>query len=566
MRNLRHYLLLFLLTMTSGLHAQFVITGLAGDTLTKVNRTNFNFVRIGGNWQYGAIPVSKMGSISLMPMETRLKNYTAPTYIDYYANQAGWNSRSIWNLSNVHDPTVVLAEDGYYYMYQTDAGYGNPQEGHGHFMCRRSRDLVSWQFMGATMQQLPTWVEPKLNEIRAAMGLPATTADLSKCGYWAPCVRKVSDGLYRMYYVITIDGTINGEGTWGERSFIGLMETATPADVKSWEDKGFVITNYSDKLLNYQVGEGDYWQQCYFKYNAIDPSYIITENNEHWLIYGSWHSGLAAVQLDAETGMPLHDLGNPWGDNEAAYGVRVATRQDGNRWQGSEAPEVVYHDGWYYLFMAYDELSVAYNTRVVRSRNITGPYRGIDNANVTAGAEAFPIVTHPYRFSNSDGWVGISHCAVFDDGQGNWFFSSQGRLPANVNDNPYSNALMMGQVRRIVWTENGWPLVMPERYGAVPQVPISEEELLGEWEHINLEYSYQNQDVAVKITLGENHKVTGDAFNGMTWKFNVDKNILTIGAAKLYLQREVDWEASPRRATIVYAGYSGTHTYWGKKI
>ena len=32
----------------------------------------------------------------------------------------------------------------------------------------------------------------------------------------------------------------------------------------------------------------------------------------------------------------------------------------------SEGPEVIYRDGYYYLFLAYDALDVPYNTRVVR--------------------------------------------------------------------------------------------------------------------------------------------------------------------------------------------------------
>ena len=45
-------------------------------------------------------------------------------------------------------------------------------------------------------------------------------------------------------------------------------------------------------------------------------------------------------------------------------------------------------------------------------------------AEVTKGGDAFPILTHPYKFANNDGWVGISHCAVFDDGNGNWYYAS----------------------------------------------------------------------------------------------------------------------------------------------
>lgn len=86
-----------------------------------------------------------------------------------------------------------------------------------------------------------------------------------------------------------------------------------------------------------------------------------------------------------------------------------------------------------YLFLAYDELLVAYNTRVARSKNITGPYLGIDGQNVTNGAESWPLLTHPYAFNNHTGWVGISHCCVFQNSDSKqWYFSSQGRLPEGV--------------------------------------------------------------------------------------------------------------------------------------
>ena len=502
-------------------------------------------------------------------VDEQLANYVAPTYNDDYTSIASWDNRSKWNLANVHDPSVMKADDGYYYMYQTDASYGNAHTGHGHFFSRRSKNLVDWEFMGATMSSLPSWVKTKLNEIRSNMGLAASTVNFSdetQFGFWAPCVRRVSANLYRMYYVITLPGTINGDNTWSERAFIGMMETATPSNVSSWVDKGYVITNASDKGLNFNVKSND-WANCYFKYNAIDPSYVITQSGEHWLVYGSWHSGFAAVQLNSSTGLPLNALGNPWGTDISAYGKLINTRQMGNRWQASEAPEVVYHDGYYYMFMAYDELSVAYNTRVVRSRNIDGPYVGIDGTDVTNnGGDAYPIVTHPYKFSKGYGWVGVSHCAVFDDGNGNWFFSSQGRFPANVGGNAYSNAIMMGQVRSIRWTEDGWPVVMPERYGAVPQAAITESELVGNWEHIDLSYNYAKQDVATTMTLAANHTVTSGTWTGATWSYDATSKVLTINGVKLYLQREVDWEASPRKATIVYAGYNAKKTYWGKKV
>lgn len=54
-------------------------------------------------------------------------------------------------------------------------------------------------------------------------------------------------------------------------------------------------------------------------------------------------------------------------------------------------------------------------------------------------------------------------------------------MPANVAGINASNAIMMGGVRSIKWMSNGWPTVMPERYGAVPQVAIKASELAGTW-------------------------------------------------------------------------------------
>ncbi len=500
-----------------------------------------------------------------------LAAYEAPKYPDYYIDIAGWDQRAAWNLANVHDPTVMLADDDYYYMYQTDASYGNVHAGYGHFHGRRSRDLVNWEYLGATMKQIPAWVTVKCNEYRAALGLPEIDITDDRCGYWAPVVRNLGNGTYRMYYSLVPafpieEGERNGCGAWAERAFIGMMETTDPAS-NEWTDKGFVICSSSDRGTGWFCA--DDWANAYYRFNAIDPSYVITPGGEHWLVYGSWHSGIAALEVDPATGMPKNAPGNPWGDSAAdiaGYGTCIYTRQAGNRWQASEGPEIVYRNGYYYLFLAYDGLDVPYNTRVVRSTSVTGPYVGIDGTDVTdVGGDAFPIVTHPYKFSGDQGWVGISHCAVFDDGNDNWYYASQGRMPSDAFGNEFANAVMLGHVRRILWTADGWPVVLPERYGAVPQVPVSAEELQGTWEHIDLTYSYAIQNEPVAMTLGAG-KVLDGKWKDAEWSFDPETNILTIGSQKLMVARECDWEASPRTHTIVYAGIDGRTTCWGKLV
>ena len=203
----------------------------------------------------------------LPPDETdgQLDDFVAPSYNDNYTIFADWSQRSLWNLANVHDPTVMLADDGYYYMYLTDASYGNVHMGHGHFHARRSKNLVDWEYLGGTMDVTPGWVKSKLNEYRAIQGLPAI--ENPSYGYWAPVVRNLGNGRYRMYYSIIIDNYIrtgkqntiaNFDNSWTERAFIGMAETTDPAS-NIWEDKGFVICSSSDKDMNdwYRVSTGD---------------------------------------------------------------------------------------------------------------------------------------------------------------------------------------------------------------------------------------------------------------------------------------------------------------------
>ena len=492
-----------------------------------------------------------------------LDTWKAPTYADDYRSISGWDQRAKWNLANVHDPTVMKADDGYYYMYQTDASYGNVHDGHGHFHCRRSADLVNWEYLGGTMSSAPAWVKTKLNEIREKQGLDPIANPVY--GYWAPCARKVKTGLYRMYYCIVVDNYIktgkantaaNFDNSWTERAFIGLMETSDPGSNR-WEDKGFVICSSSDKGKDgWSRPNASNWEG-YFYFNAIDPTFVITPEGQHWLIYGSWHSGFAAVQLNPETGKTLKELGDPWASSAAGlaengYGKRIWTRGN-SRWQGSEAPEIVYHDGYYYLFMAYDGLDIPYNTRIARSATIDGTY----TSNET-------VLTHPYKFSGDQGWVGISHCAVFDDGQGNWFYASQQRFPTTAGGNA-PNAVMMGGVRSIQWLSTGWPVVMPERYAAVPQVAITSDDIVGTWEHIDLGYKYGEMKQSSAMTFAADGSITEGVWKGGKWSFNASTCTLTANGVELKVQRECDWEASPRKHTIVYSGINGAKSYWGKK-
>jgi len=525
------------------------------------------------------------------------EGYLAPSYADDYSTISSWSRHEQWNLANVHDPSIAYF-DGYYYMYCTDASYGNEHlkaSSGRHFPGKRSKDLVNWDYVPGPMNDAPQWCVDSLNAIRGRMGLSDIARGSISFGYWAPVVRSVTvDGStkLRMYYCIVIDNYISSgrpsntefDGSWTERAFIGMCESTDPANAV-WEDKGFVTCSSTDLGPDGWARASSNDWNGYFYYNAIDPTYIVTPEGKHYLIHGSWHSGFALLEIDPSSGKPVGaPLGDPWDSTVAGltarYGKFLGTRTSGSRWQGSEAPEIVYKDGYYYLFMAYDALGVPYNTRVVRSKSIEGPYTDIAGRSFTSGSgDCYPIVTHPYKFNSGYGWVGISHCAIFQDTEGNWFYCSQGRLPENVGGNAYSNAIMMGHVRRIVWCPSSaddptdlWPVALPERYAAVPEVKkITADYIAGEWEHIKLKYDYGKQDTSSKLTLASDGTMFG-VLNG-TWSYDADKKWLTLsdktaGDIVVVVEMELDWEASPRRATLVYAG-TGKNlnaTYWGKRI
>lgn len=564
--------------------------------------------------------------------------YLGPTYVDNYAGISSWANKDQWNLSNTHDPTVFKWTDGYWYMFGTDASYGNAHDSATtgkHFQGKRSTDLVNWEWVPGVMDGVPDWLVTKLNEYREAQNLdPIAKADIS-AGYWAPCARVITvDGVtkVRMYYDIVVDNYIgngktatkeNFDNTWSERAFIGVMETTNPnGGPSAWTDLGYVLCSSSDRGPDgYARTSLSNWD-AYFYFNAIDPTYFIDDDDSHWMIYGSWHSGFAIVRINPATGKVAavdgddyltgnvtgdFKMGYPWSPNgtksspkpeeliSQGYGTRVFSRGT-SRWQPAEGPELVKKDGYYWLFFANDGLDVPYQTRVVRATSIQGPYYAIDGSKITNDVDGkrngstniYPIVTHPYKFSDEEpasggygscyGWVGISHCAVFNNGD-DWYYMSQQRLPANVANNAYSNAIMMGGVRQILWTPstaNGtelWPMVLPERYGAIPESyagAIKESEIPGEWQHIDLAYNYEKMDVATELILGSDHAMSG-ALNG-SWSFNKEKQQLTLTPSSgtevtVGVAREIDWEKVPRYSTIVYTGTQKNlnKTYWGKQ-
>lgn len=441
---------------------------------------------------------------------------------DTYDAIASEENASQWGIHNVHDPIIRKFGDSYY-SYSTDVGYGiDVRMG---LQIRKSKNLVEWDFVGWVFDELPPKGAAYIENIGAK---PNKTL-------WAPSVYEYN-GEYRLYYSLA--------SNIGLKSCIGLAVSSNPEN--GWQEVDVVVgTNNSGTATN-----------------GIDPSVIITPDDEHWMVYGSSWDGIYIMQLDPETGLAMKD-----GDK----GKRIAHRGfTGGQMNGNiEGPEIIYNyeHGYYYLFIAYDWLSTKYNIRVGRSETIDGPYLDMFGKDMYGNEDNYPMIVAPYRFNEHAGWQGVSHCTVFED-DGQFYVAHQGR----PNNSMYS---MDMHVRQLFWTEDGWPVASPERYAAHDLSEIDESGIVGNWELIDFDYTvvpgFADEQInpglqsSVALTLNEDGTINSSSSD--VWTYDYPWLSLTMDGETTDVHVSVgrDWERSID-STIVF---TGTHAdgmpLWGKK-
>jgi len=159
------------------------------------------------------------------------------------------NPVSTWSLP---DPTVIRAEDGYYYLYATEDVRNMP--------IMRSKDLMDWCQVSTVFTA-------------------ATRPDFEpRGGLWAPDINYIN-GKYVIYYSMSVWG---GQMTCG----IGVAEAEQPQGPFK-----------NAKMLFRSFGEGGIDVQ-----NSIDPCYI-EENGRKYLFWGSFN-GIYGIEL-SEDGLSL---------------------------------------------------------------------------------------------------------------------------------------------------------------------------------------------------------------------------------------------------------------------
>ena len=450
-----------------------------------------------------------------------------PLQSDNYWEVAANTSK--WGPYNLHDPSIIRTK-GYFYVYGTDAAWAQSVKG---IPYRRSRDLVTWEYLGTVFNgTYPSQNNKWMDSLSAEPGH-------TQVGIWAPYIMKVKNE-YRLYYcsIHAPNGAV-----------ICLAVSSHPKG--PWTQRG--------PLVYYKDNGG-------IKTNAIDPTITIGKDGRFWMAWGSWSQGIFMTEIDTITGL-----------KKPGASEFVIARNRGTGWSTMEGPEIIYNPTFkkYYLFVAEGDLGTIYQTRVARSNNANGPYVDINNASVvyTTNKDVYPLLSYAYQFGNHPGWQGVAHCGVINH-NGQFYMLNQGRPTA-------ISSMMDMHVKKIYWTESGWPVLSPERYANPGIMPtITSDLIAGTWEEIllnEIKWGGVSNDLPDSITRATPStflcKPTSLIFssNGTispsgTWSY--DGHYMTIVKGGFTYKVSVDWEWDWENgcSTLIYTGLrSDGRSFWGKK-
>ncbi len=241
------------------------------------------------------------------------------------------------DVEYTHDPSI--AKDGdTWYLFGTANGPGRD----GELPIRCSQALHIWKRCGNVFDKIPQWINKESPE----------TKEL-----WAPDI-SYFNGEYHLYYAFSAFGK--------NTSGIALLTSKT-LNPKSpdfhWVDRGLVLQSRVED-----------------DFNAIDPNLVLDEKGQAWLSFGSFWTGIKMRRIDPKTG-----LLSP--EDTKLYSLAKRKRPDNpppnppglpGNWQAIEAPFIIHHADYYYLFVSFDlccrGTKSDYKTMVGRSHSVTGPY------------------------------------------------------------------------------------------------------------------------------------------------------------------------------------------------
>ena len=373
-------------------------------------------------------------------------------------------------------------------------------------VCQRSKDLIHWEKVGKVVEKPPK----EASDWTGGKDI------------WAPDIVKVGDE-YRLYC---------SNSTFGvQQSCIFLAVADSPEG--PFRPRGIVLKT-SDRL----------------SVNAIDANIITdVENGDMYMVYGSFWGGCHVLRLDKETGLAA----------EEGIGTCLARRP---AWLSTGV------EGYYYLFVSYGSLKMDYQVRVGRSRSILGPFldfHGRELTDITDPDNSIGLMqVCGYCWSDGTSYMAPGHNSVLHDRDGSWYIIYHVREKNYITKGEPSTM----QVRKMYWTEEGWPVVSAERYSGEVDQEIPKEALQGRYERINL---ISTLPQGIQTAVGMKLKNKNDYYECCSiqgkWHYKDGRMTITYGPHEETAFVNAVWDHERNQPTIALCGMSKDGVpFWAKRV
>lgn len=439
-----------------------------------------------------------------------------------------------YNDIAVHDPSVIRAEDGTFYVVGSHLGFA------------KSTDLVTWELVASGVDDANPLFNTYATEI--SEGIEWTGGHV---GSWASDIIRLADGRYYFYYnhcanPASAEGHCNAP-----HSYLGL---AVSDNVEGpYEVQGiFLYSGQTGEQMQGDYGVGDLTSFNAFVHpNVIDPTAFYDNDGDLWLSYGSYSGGIFVLAMDESTGKPEPGQG---------YGKHII----GGDHSSIEGSFVYYspESDYYYLFVSFGgfEANDGYNIRVARSRNPDGPYldaAGNDVANARGGWDSitpygnkmmggFTFASYPGSDAEARGYLAPGHnSAYYDEATGQHFLITHTRFP----DRGEGHAIRVHEM----WINNdGWLVASPQRYAPIAGDNVVDyQDIVGDFQIINHQKDInRTAHVSQDVTLHDDGSISGDVSGSYTL-YGDQLNRITLTIDGTVYEGTTAWQWDPRIETLV---------------
>lgn len=349
---------------------------------------------------------------------------------------------------SVHDPAIVKAGEKYY-VFGT------------HMSAAESEDLIHWkQFADGVKDSNPLF-DDLLHEGEGAFSYVGKYQD-GNFAVWAPDVMYNDKmGKWIMYFSVTHDyitsticmataDQVEGPYTY-QAQLVSSGFTVFTVDKTNFHE----VCGEDTKVTRY-MGAGHYNNLKYP--NCIDPCVFYGDDGKLYMVYGSWSGGIYLLELDENTGLPIHPETNEETNTDKYFGQYLL----GGLHNSCEGPYILYDAGsdYYYLFVSYGGLTRegGYQIRLFRSREVTGPYldtEGNTLGYVTDHSGYGLKIMGNYDFpSLKTAYMAPGHNSAFRDDDGKYYVVYHQRLDSGSE---YHEV----RVHQMFLNEEGWFVTAP---------------------------------------------------------------------------------------------------------